>query len=211
MGIERHIATFLLKNRSCTLPGIGRLYYNIDEPVYDQADQVMHPPVASVSFAEEGSYSPAFENYISEREQIPVSAAGQAYQQFTDQLYRLKYGSELIVPSLGSFYADEQGKLQFQGFSFPHLKPVVPAVRVVHPEASHAILVGDRESDSVEMTEFYHQEEDTGKRKWWIAAIVLFVIASAAILIHYSTNEGFGNSRKITPSPEPETYTIPGR
>ncbi len=211
MNIENHIAPFLSRKRKCILPGVGQFSLHDEEPVFDQASQVIHPPVTTVNFREDAGYSTEFEDYVARQENISVPEAANAYRSFSDSLFSLKQDEEFTIPLLGAFFADGTGKLRFRQAVIRSYRQAVPAIRVVHPEASHAILVGDRESDSVEMTELLHHDEDPQRSKWWIAAIVILLASLAAIFIHYSKHDGFGNNRKVSPAPEPETYTTPGR
>jgi hypothetical protein len=67
------------------------------------------------------------------------------------------------------------------------MQPVV-AERVIHKDAEHAILVGDKETTNVEMTEYYTDETAVAKDKWWIWAIVLGVVAISVIAYYLSQN-----------------------
>ena len=62
------------------------------------------------------------------------------------------------------------------------------------------MLVGDRETTTLAMSEMLTEETST-KRRWWIFALVVALIA-AAILIYRFTKDGFnpeatGNSQHV--------------
>jgi hypothetical protein len=92
------------------------------------------------------------------------------------------------------------GVIIFEAVPVPEifLQPV-NAERVIHPEAEHAILVGDKETTNTEMTEYFSETTEQ-KSRWWIWAIVLGVSGIAALII-YMNGAGilsrFGNAMPI--------------
>jgi len=74
---------------------------------------------------------------------------------------------------------------------------------VIHPDAKHLLLVGDRERMSDEMNEFLNTEEEEpqSKKWWWISAIIAAVIALLIILVHFSSHgwkiDSAGNQEKL--------------
>jgi hypothetical protein len=73
------------------------------------------------------------------------------------------------------------------------------AERVVHPDAEHAILVGDKETTNTFMAELLIPKVETRDR-WWIWAIVLGAVGLIALLIYFTELKGtlpFGNTIKI--------------
>jgi len=79
------------------------------------------------------------------------------------------------------------------------LQPV-KAVRVIHPEAEHQILVGDKETTNTVMNEYF-SEVPVKKSRWWIWAIVLGIAALIAILLYLNNYAGLlsmaGNAMPI--------------
>jgi hypothetical protein len=79
------------------------------------------------------------------------------------------------------------------------LQPV-KAERVIHPEAEHQILVGDKETTNTLMTEYFSEEVHVKKNRWWIWAIILCLVALIIILL-YLNNAGLlsmaGNAMPI--------------
>ena len=75
----------------------------------------------------------------------------------------------------------------------------VVAERVIHPQAEHQILVGDKETTNTVMTEFLTEKPEVRDR-WWIWAIVLGAIGLLILLIYFTGANGtspFGNAIKI--------------
>jgi hypothetical protein len=115
------------------------------------------------------------------------------------------------LPSAGKFYVNTEGELSFRQASFAEeLMPAVYAERMIHPESPHALMVGDRESDSARMAEYLTYEEPVKKDRWWIWALVLFIVASVIIFIYLndpSNSPGFGNSNKLPVKSAPKPYS----
>jgi flagellar basal body-associated protein FliL len=72
-------------------------------------------------------------------------------------------------------------------------------------------MVGDKESNSAIMAEYYNEPAPVKKSRWWIAAIILAIIALVTIATYYfnDRNGMFGNAQKSEAPPEPKTYTVP--
>ena len=108
--------------------------------------------------------------------------------------------SVVKLPGVGNFFINTYGEIKFlQEEPNPVFFPVVVAERVIHPEAEHAILVGDKESTNTEMAEYFN-ETPVQKDPWWIWAIILGAIGIAAILAYLYNSDGmdyFGNAVKI--------------
>lgn len=133
--------------------------------------------------------------------------------EYCTRLQNLDEFTEVSLENAGSFYIDTDGKLLFKSIDLPaDYFPDVSAERVIHPDSSHAILVGDRETTNTVMTEFYNEEIPVRKSKWWIWPILLFVAALAVIIIYFNDrnySSTFGNANKIIPSMESKTYHSP--
>ena len=86
---------------------------------------------------------------------------------------------------------DASGEILFESISalqnevFP-----VHAEKIVRENAAHTMLVGDKETNTMEMTEYFQEEEHSGKGKVWIIALVIAIIAIAVLFIRFY-NEGF--------------------
>ena len=65
----------------------------------------------------------------------------------------------------------------------------VQAEKVIHKDAEHSILVGDKERTNVEMNEYYSDEEEgSAKYKWWLWAAILGAVAIGAIVLYVVQN-----------------------
>ncbi|MEI9959160.1 MAG: hypothetical protein WDM90_23255 [Ferruginibacter sp.] len=101
------------------------------------------------------------------------------------------------LESLGSFFVDDSGKINFKQEELPavFMQPVF-AERVIHPDAEHNILVGDKETTNTVMTELLAPKSET-KDRWWVWAVVLSVIGLTALVVYFTSFNGtssFGNA-----------------
>ncbi|MBL0146223.1 MAG: hypothetical protein IPP48_11050 [Chitinophagaceae bacterium] len=62
--------------------------------------------------------------------------------------------------------------------------PSAHAERVIHEAAEHNMLVGDKETTTTQMTEYY-ADTSVVKDRWWIWTIILGFGGIAAILFYY--------------------------
>jgi nucleoid DNA-binding protein len=168
------IASSLFQKKSCRLPGIGTLEVVTRSAEYDFSNQQISAPQHRIVFINASSSDNTFNEF---------SAISQLMKQ------KLKDEGMVEIDGLGSFVKDGNGSLQFVPVEIDSnlLQPVV-AERVIHKDAEHAILVGDKETTNVEMTEYYTDETAVAKDKWWIWAIVLGVVAISVIAYYLSQN-----------------------
>jgi hypothetical protein len=101
---------------------------------------------------------------------------------------------------VGILRKDGAGNVLFEPADSPFafMQPT-PAIRVLHQDAQHTLLVGDRERTSDEMSELLH-EDSHGRRKmaWWIIALII-AGAGLAFLGWYFYSHGLstGNQTKF--------------
>jgi hypothetical protein len=102
---------------------------------------------------------------------------------------------------VGSLKKDPEGNVHFESsIGNPLFLLPVPALRVIHPDARHTLLVGDTERTNFEMNQWLQEEESEGKKdRWWVYALILGVVSLLILLIHFSSRhwnvEGVGNQQ----------------
>jgi hypothetical protein len=188
--MDQLIASFLFQNKSCPLPGVGTL---LIKPTAAQADfynKSIMAPVAQVVFESKETDADKLLDYIASKTNTTILQAIDALSQFGNNLKNgIFAGRHPVLDGIGRFSADDSGGIVFESAALPAIySPSVKADRVIHPEAEHAILVGDKETTNTVMTEYFNEEIAIEKNRWWIWAIVLAVIAIAVVFIY------FGNS-----------------
>jgi len=210
--MEELITTYLFQNKTCPLPGVGSLSIGDRTASYVLGEKQMHPPLPYISFSPVERPADDFIKYVSVRTGTSAEEAIRKLENYCSKLNNLDAYAEMEIPFAGKFYVDVEGSLIFKQIHFPEafLPPVI-AEKIIHPESTHTILVGDKESNSALMTEFYKEAEPVKKYRWWIWAFILFLIAATAILVYLNNNSVgfFGNSEKKPAGTASPTYKIP--
>ncbi len=210
--MEELIATYLFQNKKCPLPRVGTLSIETRASSFILGERMIYPPIPFISFSTTENSTDDFINFVSLQRDISTTEALQGLDDFCSKLNSLESFSEYELPFAGKFFVDAEGSLVFKQFYFQEafLYPV-PAERVMHPESSHPLIVGDKESNSALMAEFYNVSEPEKKSRWWVWALLLFLIAATVIGIFINDNgiETFGNAKKFPVQREAPAYTTP--
>lgn len=101
-----------------------------------------------------------FELYIAEIENIPTWEAKNRLTHFCRQISELPVHGELPLASIGVFYKDPGNKTGFRNFPLPKtFAPDVKAEKIIHPNESHDMVVGDKLTTTAAMSEFYSEKQ----------------------------------------------------
>jgi hypothetical protein len=122
-------------------------------------------------------------------------------KQYCRKLKFMGAHEDIKLPGAGHFHVSSDGNILFSPDEVPAAAILpVAAEKVIRPNDTHTMLVGDTETTNTVMTEFYNDEQPAKSRRWWVWAIVLFVLAATAIVIYMSDadrNTAAGNAQKI--------------
>lgn len=211
--MEELIATYLFENKTCPLPGVGSLSIGYRTASFVLGEKQLHPPLPYISFSPVEKATDDFIKYVSIQSGVSNEEAAGSLENYCSKLNNLDSYSEMEIPYTGKFYVDVEGSIVFKQIHFPEvfLSPV-HAERIIHPESTHTLIVGDKESNSALMAEYYSETEPVKASRWWIWAILLALLAVMAIAVYFSneTNIGnFGNSEKVPAPTEVNTYHKP--
>ena len=195
--MHHFIASYLFKNKTCPLPGLGTLWVETGKAETDFVNTIIKAPVSVICFENKDNDTSNLVDYIAAKTNSAVSDVIDKLEQFCNHLKTAAIaGQPALLQGVGDFFKDASGHIKFKPDQLPAVFfPPVKAERVIHPQAEHQILVGDKETTNTVMTE-YLSEPHVKKKRWWIWAIVLGAIALIAILL-YLNNENasslFGN------------------
>ena len=185
--MEKLLTAWLYDYKSCPLPSVGTLLLQPGFAKNLPGENSMTAPVPFIELSEKESSTYALLDFIAAQKRIPQPEAESLLQHFCDSLQQLKVNQELPFSAAGSFYMDEHCSLHFKSAQLPVAYfPEVAAERVIHPDASHNMLVGDNHTNTTAMTEFL-QEETVVKSKWWMPAIILGLLGATVMLFYYSS------------------------
>lgn len=208
--MEDLIEQYLLQYKYCPLPAIGVLERKTVSAVSIQSENRILAPVHQISFSAKEKDATHFIRFIAARKNISYDAAYDALHHYCRNLMQMDTLQEARLEHSGRFFIDPSGKLCFVQAVLPSVfMPDVVIERVLRPNAIHQVRVGDTETNSVAMTEFLNDNGEERKGKWWIWAIVLFILACVAIFMyagHPLRGHNFGTVEKIVPAPAGNTY-----
>lgn len=199
--MQKQIASYLFQHKTCPLPGLGTLYVINSAAESDFTTRLFTAPKSVVHFEQTETDINGFLKYLSAITGADKYEATEAFSHFCDNLkQQMTDQPDVQLNNIGSFFVDASGTINFKELLLPKvfMQPVF-AERVIHPDAEHHILVGDKETTNTEMTEFLNPKTETTDQ-WWIWAIVLGAIGLLALLIYFTELNGtypFGNAIKI--------------
>ncbi len=198
------IRTYLLQNKSISIPGLGTIYVERTPAQTDFVNRQLLPPSYHFRF---DKYFDApgkeFFTFLAARKSVEDYEAIKLYNEWAMQL-RNRIGTDEFtsISGVGALKRDTSGEIIFEPAQAPqawHLP--VPAERIVRTNALHTMIVGDREVTNVEMSDYLHEEAQRKRGRWWIYAIVVAVIAIAAIVFGITRSSGssapFGNQQIV--------------
>lgn len=205
--MENLLSAFLLKYKYCPLPTVGTLNIQQEAAVSSITDKTILAPKPVIVFTEKETDAEPLLNYIASAAGSTVPAASDALSHYCERLQEIQPYEKVEFDSLGTFSKDEVGILLFSNAAaIQNYLPPVAAERVIHPDASHEMLVGDKATNTVYMTEMLATEEKKKMPKWVWAAVALAVAASAAVVFSI-VNHQKGSSAPIKAKDAPATYT----
>ena len=182
------IASYLFQNKTCPLPGLGTLSVVAGTADADFVNTVIKAPVPSIVFDTKETDAGTLIDFIAAKTNTTVLQAIESLAALTNSLKAAAITNKpATITGVGNFFTDEKGRVNLRQDPLPAVfLPAVKAARVIHPEAEHQLLVGDKETTNTLMTEYF-TETPVKKDRWWIWAIV---IAAAALLtiLYYLNN-----------------------
>ncbi|MEO6488666.1 MAG: hypothetical protein ABIO04_01905 [Ferruginibacter sp.] len=208
--MDELIELYLFKYRKCPLLELGTLEIVDSSAVASLAERMIYAPLISIRFVNTAMPADHFINFIANNKKVTKNAATLLLKEYCVTLRNMDAYGETKFLTAGKFYVNEDGQLVFKPADTPgEFLPVVYAERVIHTDASHSMTVGDKETTSAEMTAYYSENDLASRDKWWIPALIIFLIAAIAIGYFFNADPGantFGNRQKIQIKPDSATY-----
>ncbi len=208
--MQKLIAGYLFRHKKCVLPGLGTLEIRNAEAGSVAGEQMITPPTPGIHFTDKVSDAEGLALYISADKNISPAEATYLLEKFSGDIHQSGSGQKTEIPGAGYFSKDADDAVIFIPAELPaYFFPNVHAERVIHPDKSHAILVGDKETDSAAMAEFFAEETPARKRYWGIWTALLFGIAGAAMVFYMNDdnrNSFFGVSHQYGIHAAGDTY-----
>lgn len=198
-------SSFLIQTKECHLPGIGSFKMNTVPASLDVASKEIIPPFDEITFDE---YSNPLSNemiaYIAFKLDLSSKDAAEQVKNWCLQnKERLERGEEVHFENFGFLKSTPGGNVSFHSLSSSQFFEPVAAERIIHKDAEHAVLVGDKQTTNTALSELYSSEEKPFQLNWKIAALVLLIIGLSVIALHFYSGENTGGLKIASP---PETY-----
>jgi hypothetical protein len=191
------IASYLFQHKTCPLPGLGTLSIVAGKAESDFLNTAINAPLPRIVFDAKENDASNLLDYVSAKSNNTVLSTIDRLGQFCNSLKAAAITNKpATLDGIGNFFTDSSGNINFKSGQLPaaFLQPV-KAERVIHPQAEHQILVGDKETTNTLMTEYF-SDEPVKINRWWIWAIVLGGIALLAIVVYFNSKNAssmFGN------------------
>lgn len=199
--MQKQLASYLFQNKTCPLPGLGTLLVHGSGAEVDFTNKSIAAPKPFIDFVSDETDTTGLLDYLAASTQSSKNEVTESLEYFCDNLKKeIADQSKVKLEHIGDFFLDRSGKIGFKQEELPgsFLQPVY-AERVIHPDAEHQILVGDKETTNTRMTELLSPKSAIIDR-WWIWAIVLAAIGLLLLLIYFTGSNAtaaFGNATKI--------------
>ena len=208
--MESLIENFLLRHNYCPLPKVGTLELKSKGAQLQTGENIITAPYPFISLSKKEKTAVTFIHYIAKKKGIDETRASQELIEYCQDIINLDHRKEIKLNHTGKFYIDHDGTLDFRQDEIPEeFLPAITVQKVIHPNSVHSVRVGDQEHTNDFMKNQLKNFVNIKRSTWWIWAVLLALIATAAIVYHIKFNEtggSFGNGNKLNPSTEVKTY-----
>lgn len=212
--MHKLITEYLLQSDACSLPPLGAFTKTFNSAKIDGVNKLIYPPYQNFQFQNiEQPLSRALVEFVSYRSHTEFSSATADVESFLkEEAQRIKDGNQLCFDNVGCLHIDDSGTIVFASEKVELMLPVLPAEKIIHKDASHNVLVGDRETTTQVMKNYYTEKPVKTYASWKLWAAILFTIG-LIIIIASLYNKGFapdtiGNNHHLQVDDEPETYKV---
>lgn len=208
------ITSFIVQSKECKLSDIGnfRVVNTSAEP--DIANKKILPALCEILFSgREEKISDELVKYIANKKNISLTEALNDLKKWcAEAKTKLKNGEEISFEPFGFLKKGTSENIFFHNDKKIDFFEQVLAQRVIHKNSDHAVLVGDRETTSSAMNEYYQEVPHTAKSHTWkILAGILLAIVIFLLFLHFYKNPfalyTIGNQHHVVPNNPPNTYT----
>jgi CCDC81-like prokaryotic HU domain 2 len=211
MHMRNLITSFLLQSKQCALPHLGIFQIKMIPSKPDMANKQILPPYNEISFQENRHTDPGnLPNYIADKKNILIQEAKDELDIYCRAWKKkMNAGEKLYLDPVGWLQKNSDGHIYFEKTGNNSYWQPVSAERVLRQNATHNVLVGDRETTSTAMNQYYNGEVVFERSHWSTWAIILTAIASSVLFFHFSNHsiatEGVGNQQHFVISDPPGT------
>lgn len=209
------LTPYLLENKKLNIDGIGQFQWVPKTAV--AAYSRIEPPSWEIQFIEQKKQESPLQNpdhffsYLASRENISPENARQLFDEFArNTLVKLNDKEKIIWEELGTLEKVHQ-HIQFTPTENQFgLFEAIHAEKVTRPDASHQVLIGEKETSSAAI-----KAEQLKKRPYWTGNKVAFLLVTLTLLasaVYFLKNgchlNTASNQQKTQIQKPAETYKI---
>ena len=181
---------YFTQTGSVNIPSIGNLVSSKTDAVNDFVVKELRPGSISIDFSagDQQMDIRQFE-YLVNRSGDQAADVKHALVVLGEELHhRLHLEKKLEWMDVGSFFVDENGRIQFQPkVNHVELHKPVHYQHVIRKDAVYEMRVGEEQKSTVEMENYFEEQRSSaGKNKWKTGAFVLVGLIVVALLVRYS-------------------------
>lgn len=197
--MEQILFKYLAGNRQLSLPGIGRFLLTQEAASPNISDQQMLPPVMITRFISgDAPEDYLFTRYVSRQMMIPEDEARKNLSSYIQHLLQqLEQNGKARISPIGKLYSETDDHIGFTAQPIPGYLQPVSAKRTIRQDEVHLIRVGEDEKTNVEMADLL-AEAPPSKKRWWIAPLLIGLLALGYLAWHFSQNGSVASKQKIT-------------
>ncbi len=190
--MQEYLNAFLYQYENCPLPGVGTLYLEKQPARFEDAGKKIIAPNYTFVLNPDVLPPGLLYSFVAQSAKTTEIQAEKNIQVFCNKIISLPKEGTIELNGSGNFYRDEEGIISFREMNMQkELFPDLEVQKLVRKNEEHSMLVGDTETTNNRMTEYYAVDSSVKADKWWIGALIIFVISVALILWHYM---GFNHS-----------------
>ena len=202
---------YFIQHKKLYLPGIGNFILERKPAEADFVNRSINPPSYSISL-QQGPISPSSKFFAWLAAVFNISEK-EAIIRFNDFVFDLRKeinnGSKIEWNGIGVISKGLGDTIRFSAEEINSPAKAVHAEKVIREKAEHAVLVGERERTSVEMTELLSVTASK-KSIWWVLPLSLALLAFMFIGWYLSKNgmntSSVSNTHKTNPAISTGTY-----
>jgi len=202
---------YFIQHKNLHLPGIGSFVLERKPAEADFVNKCIHPPVFSVALhTDTAKPSSKFYTWLAAAFNISEK---EAIIRFNDFVFELKKqindGAKIEWNGIGTLSKGLGDNIRFVNEEIKSSLQPVHAEKIIREKAEHAVLVGEKERTSVEMTEFF-SNAGSKKNYWWVLPLSIAVLAFMFIAWYLSSKgldtSSLGNGNKLPAIEAKDSY-----
>jgi hypothetical protein len=202
---------YFVQHKNLHLPGIGSFIIERKPAEADFINKCIHPPVYSI-ILQQDEVKPSLKFYAWLGAAFGISEK-EAIIRFNDFVFDFKKqindGAKIEWEGVGTISKGLGDSIRFNSDGYKSFLQAIPAEKIIREKAEHAVLVGERERTSVEMTEYF-SNPDAKKNYWWVLPVTIALLAFMFIGWYLSdkgmNTSGVSNATKISTVVAGETH-----